>query len=49
MVKKLCYRIKTKNGLPKAENGLVWRTFLSTATSSNGKLMKLSVAHLTLP
>ena len=48
IVKKLCYSIKSKNGQPKAENGRVWRTFLGTATSTNGNLMKLSGADITL-
>ena len=34
--------------LPKAENGLVWRTFFSTSTSGKDKWMKLSEVCVTL-
>ena len=45
---KRCYRIKSKFSLPRAGNWLVWRRFFSTATSGNGKMMKLSDVYLTL-
>ena len=49
MVKKRCYRDKMKISAAQGRKWAGWQTFISTATSGRGKLMKLSGAIITLP